>query len=133
MMKSLFLTLFTLTCACASTRAVAPGELSLSQQRFTVVFDSTNQKIFGDAMLKYKGDLTLFTLDAYKLMLNSYTSNRPKELREAMKDFEVQKIQAYPRTFVFCVFSSKQKLAVCDDPQCTGVELKTATISAGIL
>lgn len=132
MKKSISVLLLFLS-ACATTPPTPSGELSTAQQRTTLLFDSANQKIHGDAMLATKGDLSKFTLENYEKLLGSYTSSRPSELRAILPDFETKRFRTHPHTFVFCIFSSKQQFAMCDDPKCTGVEYKLPASSDVIL
>lgn len=105
-------------------------ELSPTQSSIALAFDSTNQKILGDALGFYKDDLSHFTLEQYKDYLYKLTSQQPTKIKEALDDkFDIQEFQPYRETFVFCVFSSKEKFGMCDDPQCAGVEEKSVGIN----
>lgn len=113
--------------------SVFANELTSSQSATALAFDSTNQKIHGDALRAYKEDLSNFTLQAYKGFLDEYTSIQPHRVKEALADFDVQEFDLYKETFVFCVYSSSERFAMCDDPQCTSVEKKEAGVDKDIL
>lgn len=115
----LFITI-TLLAACASV-PTAQDEFSTKIQRSIIVFDSVNSKMFGEA-LRDRGTLTGFNHSQYKVLLTSFNSKRAKELLELLTEYDIQRLESYNNTFVFCIFSSKQGFAMCDDARCSGVE-----------
>lgn len=110
----------------------AHEELPLNLQRSAVAFDSVNHKMFGEV---WRPDETMvgFDLGRYKEILASFKSERAQELREFLAISETQILRGDEKTFVFCVFSSEQGIAMCDDARCSGVERKSIAASPEIL
>lgn len=132
-MKKLITLLITLALlvGCASVPA-AQDQLPVNMQRSAEIFDSINNKMFGD--VKKPGEsMADFNLVRYKEILASYKSNRAKELQEILESYETQILRGYEKTFVFCVFSSEKGFAMCDDARCSGVERKDRSTSPEII
>lgn len=104
-----------------------------SQSSIILAFGSTNETILGEAQDIYKDDISRFTLQEYKDFLYKHTAKQPTKIKVALPDFDVQEFQSYEHTFVFCVFSSKEKFAMCDDPHCVSVEEKGVGVNKEIL
>ncbi len=125
-----FLTIILLAgCVCVPN---AQDQFPIELQRSAVVFDSVNNKIFGE-MGKPEESMTGFNLVRYKEILASFQSKRALELQEILESYDTQVLKGYENTFVFCVFSSKQGFAMCDDARCSGVERKALSASPEIL
>lgn len=116
---------------CASTPN-AQDQLPVELQRSSAVFDSVNNKIFGDAW-KPEEPMTDFNLVRYKEILASLHSKRALELQDILESYDTQVLRGFEKTFVFCVFSSKQGFAMCDDARCSGVERKAISNSPEII
>lgn len=127
---SLFITL-SLLAGCASVPN-AQDQLPVEIQRSTVIFDSVNSKIWGEVW-KPETPMKDFNLDRYKEILASFQSERALELQDILESYETQILRGYENTFVFCVFSSKQGFAMCDDARCSGVERKDISSSPDII
>jgi len=125
-----FMTIILLT-GCASTPN-AQDQFHVELQRSSAVFDSVNNKIFGEVW-KPEEPMTDFNLVRYKEILVSLQSKRAVELQEVLESYETQVLRGFEKTFVFCVFSSKKGFAMCDDARCSGVERKALSNSPEIL
>ncbi|MDD2735218.1 MAG: hypothetical protein PHF56_14875 [Desulfuromonadaceae bacterium] len=125
-----FMTIIFLT-GCASTPN-AQDQFHVELQRSSAVFDSVNNKIFGEVW-KPEEPMTDFNLVRYKEILVSLQSKRAVELQEVLESYETQVLRGFEKTFVFCVFSSKKGFAMCDDARCSGVERKALSNSPEIL
>ena len=110
----------------------AQDQFPIEIQRATVVFDSVNSKIWGD-IWKPETPMTDFNLTRYKEILASFQSERALELQDILESYETQILRSYDKTFVFCVFSSEQGFAMCDDARCSGVEKKVLSSTPDIL
>lgn len=122
---------FTLLAGCA-TVPNAQDQFPIEIQRSTVTFDSVNNKIWGEAW-KPAESMTNFNLARYKEILATLKSDRAMELKENLESYDTQILRGFDKTFVFCVFSSKQGFAMCDDARCSGVEKKALSTSPEIL
>lgn len=121
----------TLLAGCASVPN-AQDQFPVEMQRATVAFDSVNSKIWGEVW-KPETPMTDFNLARYKEILSTLQSKRALELQEILESYEIQTLNGYENTFVFCVFSSAQGFAMCDDARCSGVEKKALSDSPEIL
>jgi len=132
-MKKIFTLIITLTLlvGCASLPE-AQDQIPIEDQRATAVFESVNNKIFGDVW-KPGESMADFNLVRYKELLSTYKSSRALELQDILESYGTQVLRGFEKTFVFCVFSSKQGFAMCDDARCSGVERKNRTNSPEIL
>lgn len=132
-MKRLLLLLGVLTLinSCASAPKTL-GEAPLNLKRSAATFDSVNHKIFGEVW-KPGQNMVDFNLSQYKEILASFKSERAKELLELLATSETQILRGYEKTFVFCVFSSEQGIAMCDDARCFDVEKKSTAASPEII
>lgn len=74
-----------------------------------------------------------FDLTRYNEILASLKSDRAKDLREILESYEVKSLKGYDNTFIFCIFSSEQSFAMCDDVRCSGVERKVLYASPQII
>ncbi len=127
---SLFIAI-SLLAACASVPN-AQDQLPIEVQRTTAIFDSVNSKIWGEVW-KPETPMTDFNLVQYKEILVSLKSNRALELQDILESYETQILKGYENTFVFCVFSSKQGIAMCDDARCSSVERKEISASSEVI
>ncbi len=122
----------TLLAGCCASIPNAQDQFPVEIQRATVVFDSVNNRIFGE-IGKPEEPTTGFNFVRYKEILASFQSKRALELQEILESYDTQILRGYENTFVFCIFSSKQGFAMCDDARCSGVERKAPSASPEIL
>lgn len=132
-MKNLatILIIFALLTGCASVPQ-PQDSLDVKMQRTVAVFDSVNNKMFGEVW-KPGETMNRFDLIRYNEILASFTSDRAVEFRDILESYETKVLTGYDQTFVFCIFSSKQAFAMCDDARCSGVEKKGRTDSPEIV
>lgn len=123
--------IFSLLTGCASVPQ-PQDSLDIKMQRSVAVFDSVNNKMFGEV---WKPGETMkgFDLVRYNEILATFTSNRAVELRDILELYESKVLTGYDQTFVFCIFSSKEAFAMCDDARCSGVEKKGRADSLDIV
>ncbi|HAR42935.1 MAG TPA: hypothetical protein DCS07_09950 [Bdellovibrionales bacterium] len=105
-----------------TTIAVTPTGETVALQRMSLRFGTMNEKVYGDVLLTSGQGFRRFDLNRYRQILGQYHEDAAGEIRETLNDFEIQELNAFDKTFVICVYSSKHKLAMCDDPRCSGVE-----------
>jgi hypothetical protein len=132
-MKKILVSIMTLTLlmGCASLPD-AQDQIPVENQRAIAVFESVNKQIFGD-IWKPGESMADFKLVQFKALLSSYKSSRALELQEILESYDTQILRGFEKTFVFCVFSSKQGFAMCDDARCSGVEKKSSANSPEVL
>lgn len=121
-MKNLFLILFiSISIGCAS-KVIENAPLSQEDKRISRLISSTNSNIWGLHGNKNNNDFTAFDQKTYEELLAKGKSRTAAEFRTVYGMFEPKEFSIYPQTFVLCAYSSKLKLAFCDDAACEGLE-----------
>lgn len=110
----------------------AQDQFPTELQRSVAVFDSVNNKIFGEAF-RPSESMANFDLTRYEGILASLKSDRAKELREILESYEIKSLKSFDNTYIFCIYSSEQGFAMCDDARCSGVEKKGLSASPQII
>ncbi|GEM_PF-2582203 len=132
-MKNVFLIIaLSLVVSCAS-KPVENAPLSQEDKRVSRVISSTNSNIWGQYSLKNKNDLTKFDQTKYEELLTKGKSRTAEEYRHLYEEFEVKEFTIHPNTFILCGYSSKLKLAFCDDAACETTEQIIQADSQNIL
>jgi len=124
MLKKIFLGML-LICsfvACKNSPAVTEETRTVSNERTTQLFASVNEKIYGDVHTLLDGNFKNFKMKDYYQHLKQYRSPKAEELKSDLKDFEVQNLYAYSKTFVICIHSAKRNYTICDDARCPRAE-----------
>lgn len=121
-MKNIVLFLSVLIWIGCASKSVENTPLSQEDKRISRLISSTNSNIWGEYGSKNKKDFSKFDQSKYEELLAKGKSRTAEDMRVIFKMFEVKEFTTYPKTFVFCGYSSKLKIAFCDDAACEGTE-----------